>query len=182
MNYSLNWLKDEINKGSSFVYLFFWGHTQKKDGIIDKSCFSQWYPSAFVVDDILYATAEHWMMANKAKLFNDIDSLNKILASEKPSDAKALGKKVKNFDADIWAETSYSIVVQGNQHKFSQNDALRNYLNETDKKIIVEASPVDGIWGIGLPLKNESAQDPFKWKGTNLLGFALMEARDFLKN
>lgn len=181
MKYSIDWLQSEIEKGKHFDYLFFWGHTPKREGVIDKSCFSQWYPSAFVVDGITYATAEHWMMAQKAKLFNDEEIFQKIIATEKPAVVKALGREVKNFDADSWNASAYAIVVEGNQHKFSQDEELKQFLLYTGDKVTVEASPADFIWGIGLSQDAREANNPFQWKGTNLLGFALMEVRDNLK-
>jgi ribA/ribD-fused uncharacterized protein len=182
MKYSIAWLKSEIEKETHFEYLFFWGHTPKKEGVVDKSCFSQWYPSAFTVDGIIYATAEHWMMAQKARLFQDEEVFQKIIAAEKPAVAKSLGREVKNFDAAVWDESSFSIVVEGNKHKFLQNEEIKTFLLYTSNKVIVEASPADAIWGIGLPQDATDAMNPFRWRGTNLLGFALMEVRDSLKN
>lgn len=181
MNYSLSWLQSEIEKGVHFEYLFFWGHNPKKETVVDKSCFSQWYPSTFTVDDISYATAEHWMMAKKALLFKDEEILQKIIVAEKPAVAKALGREVKNFDAAVWDSSACSIVVEGNRHKFSQHENLLKFLLSTGNKILVEASPSDAIWGIGLPQDSNEAMNPFRWRGTNLLGFALMEVRDSLK-
>ena len=181
MSYSTTWLQDQIEKGIHTEYLFFWGHNQKNKNSIDKSCFSQWYPSVFTVNGIIYATAEHWMMAKKAELFNDSETLNKIILAQNPAVAKALGREVKDFDVDKWAALSYEFVVEGNKHKFSQKEELKNFLLYTGNKVIVEASPVDSIWGIGLAQDAGDAQNPFKWKGTNLLGFALMEVRDLIK-
>ncbi|HTE10414.1 MAG TPA: NADAR family protein [Chitinophagaceae bacterium] len=181
MNYSISWLQHQYKQGIHAEYFFFWGHTQKKEGIIDKSCFSQWYPSSFTVDGVIYKTAEHWMMAKKTILFNDNIALEKILAAEKPAVAKAVGREVKNFDATIWNASAFSIVVEGNLHKFSQHQPLKAYLLKTGNKIIAEASPTDAIWGIGLAQDAKEASNPFKWRGTNLLGFALMETRDALK-
>lgn len=181
MKYSLDWLKEETEKGKQPDLFFFWGHTQKQDGIIDKSCFSQWYPSPFTVDGTVYATAEHWMMAKKAELFNDTEILKQILEAGKSAIAKELGRKIKNFDPVKWSEASYRIVVEGNRYKFLQHEALKIFLLYTGNKIIVEASPTDAIWGIGLSQNDKEAMNPFTWKGTNLLGFALMEVRDILK-
>lgn len=180
MKYSLNWLQSQIEQNIPVEYFFFWGHTQKQQGVVDKSCFSQWYPDIFSVDGIQYFTAEHWMMAKKAALFNDDEILEKILSAQKPAVVKALGREVKNFDAGVWAENAYRIVVEGNRHKFSQNERLKLFLLTTKNKIIVEASPADAVWGIGLAQDAKEAANPFTWKGTNLLGFALMEVRDFL--
>jgi ribA/ribD-fused uncharacterized protein len=181
MKYSVAWLQQELESGGYFDYLFFWGHTQKREGVIDKSCFSQWYASGFTIDGIKYLTAEHWMMAKKALLFDDRETLEKILASKKPAIVKQLGREVRSFDAEIWARCSYEIVVEGNKHKFSQNDLLKKFLLQTGNQVIVEASPADTGWGIGLSQDAKEAMNPFEWKGSNLLGFALMEARDILK-
>lgn len=181
MKYSVKWLQNEIEQNIPVEYLFFWGHNPKKENVVDKSCFSQWFPSSFEVDNIVYYTAEHWMMAKKALLFNDTAIAEEILAVQKPAVAKALGREVKNFDGSIWNENAYSIVVEGNYHKFNQNKELKQFLINTGNKIIVEASPVDPIWGIGLAHDVKEATNPFNWEGTNLLGFALMEVRDILK-
>lgn len=181
MNYSLHWLQNKIEQGNPFEYLLFWGHTPKQAGSVDKSCFSQWYPSVFIVDSISYRTAEHWMMAKKAEFFNDNEVFQKIIAAEKPAEVKALGREVKNFDAVVWEAASFGIVTEGNRHKFSQNKALKSFLLSTGEKVLVEASPSDVIWGIGLPQDAKDATNPHKWRGTNLLGFALMEVRSTLK-
>jgi len=180
MKYSLDWLKEGIEKGLQADYLFFWGHTQKKDGIIDKSCFSQWFPAPFIVNGVAYPTAEHWMMAKKAELFIDDKILKGILETGKPAVAKELGRKISNFNAEKWNASSYTIVVEGNKNKFSQHGTLKTFLQNTGNKVLVEASPTDTIWGIGLSQNDADAMNPFKWKGTNLLGFALMEVRDIL--
>jgi len=87
----------------------------------------------------------------------------------------------KNFDAAVWDSSAYSIVVEGNRHKFSQHENLLKFLLSTGNKVLVEASPSDAIWGIGLPQDSNEAMNPFRWRGTNLLGFVLMEVRDSLK-
>jgi ribA/ribD-fused uncharacterized protein len=181
MKYSIDWLKEELSNGSHHEYFFFWGHSQKQKGVIDKSCFSQWFPSPFIANGIVYPTAEHWIMAKKAELFGDKEILEEILKVEKPAIAKELGRKIENFDAEKWNASSYDIVVEGNKHKFLQNGALKTFLLHTGNKIIAEASPSDAIWGIGLSQNDSEGSNPFKWKGTNLLGFALMEVRDYLK-
>lgn len=180
MKYSIDWLKRNIEEKLSIEYLFFWGHTQKQEGIIDKSCLSQWYPAAFTVDGVTYPTAEHWMMAKKALLFGDEVAYQQILKTTKPGAAKAIGRTVKEFDDDIWKKQGYALVVKGSFHKFSQHTLLKQFLLQTGNKVIVEASPTDFIWGIGLSQETNEARNPLKWRGANLLGFALMEARDQL--
>jgi conserved hypothetical protein, ribA/ribD-fused len=178
MKYSLGWLREQTAQGTHFDYEFFWGHTQKQPGIIDKSCFSQWFPASFKADDVMYPTAEHWMMAKKALLFNDRQRYNNIITAASPAIAKKEGRAVANFNEQVWKQHAYNFVVEGNLHKFSQHAEMKSFLWATGNKIIVEASPFDKIWGIGM---KEHETNPFKWKGTNLLGFALMEVRDQCK-
>ncbi len=121
------------------------------------------------------------MMAKKASLFGDNVTLERIVTAVKPAEAKVLGREVMNFNADLWNASSYDIVVEGNRHKFSQHQRLREFLIGTGDKVIVEASPTDKIWGIGLAQDSKEAANPLQWKGTNLLGFALMEVREILK-
>jgi ribA/ribD-fused uncharacterized protein len=182
MKYNQQNLIIAINQGETFKYISFWGHQPSKDGTITKTCFSQWWLSSFVVDEIEYKTAEHWMMAEKARLFGDEETLAKVIACETPAEAKKLGRQVKGFDVEIWEEKCFEIVVKGNFHKFFQNIILREFLLNTKERVIVEASPVDPIWGIGLAVDNPNAEHPELWKGKNLLGFALMEVRDLLKD
>jgi hypothetical protein len=140
--------------------------------------FSQWWDRhPFAIDGVTYATAEHYMMASKARLFGDKAVLQKILAARTPGEAKKLGRMVEGFDDEAWVKHRWEIVVAGNVAKFGQHAALRRYLVETGKKVLVEASPMDRIWGIGMAAHNPDAQNPVAWKGLNLLGFALMEAR-----
>ncbi len=181
MNYHRNWLIEKFENGERLNYLFFWGHQPRTDGRISDSCFSQWWLSAFVVDGVTYATAEHWMMAQKARLFEDEENWNKILQAKTPAAAKKLGRAVRNFDPQSWNEHKYAYVKTGNLHKFSQHTDLKEYLLTTGERVIVEASPVDSIWGIGMAKDHSDVENPTKWKGENLLGFALMEVRDELR-
>jgi ribA/ribD-fused uncharacterized protein len=175
MKYIIEKLTSESN------FLFFWGHQPNKDGKISKTCFSQWWLSSFVVDKVNYKTAEHWMMAKKAELFQDSETLEKILLANSPAEAKKLGREVKNYDDAVWLANRYEIVKQGNYHKFSQDKNLKEFLINTKERILVEASPVDSIWGIGMASDHKDILNPEKWQGLNLLGFALMEVRDELK-
>ncbi|MBP4138080.1 NADAR family protein [Flavobacterium geliluteum] len=166
---------------SESKFLFFWGHQPSKDGTITKTCFSQWWLSSFEVDKIIYKTAEHWMMAKKAELFKDNEVLEKIIKANSPAEAKKLGREVKHYDDKLWLENRFEIVKQGNYHKFSQHEALKAFLINTKDRVLVEASPVDPIWGIGMASDHKDVLNPKKWKGLNLLGFALMEVRDELR-
>lgn len=170
-------LVSEVRAGSRIKYLHFWGHRPRPDGSIGASCLSQWWPSPFVVDGRRYATAEHWMMAAKARLFQDAGAERAVLAAEHPAQAKKAGRLVRGFDEETWERERFRIVVEGGVHKFAADPALRAFLRNTGERVLVEASPVDRVWGIGLTADDEAARDPERWRGLNLLGFALMEAR-----
>ena len=142
--------------------------------------FSQWHPSVFVVDGIRFNCAEQFMMYQKAKLFCDDEIADQILQTDKPSVQKQLGRLVKGFDSAEWEENRERIVYEASYHKFTQNPDMQRSLMNTGEKIIVEASPVDTIWGIGLSEDHPDATNPEKWKGLNLLGKALMKLRNDL--
>ncbi|MEP5340530.1 MAG: NADAR family protein [Algibacter sp.] len=181
MKYSIEQLKERFDKDELLKYIFFWGHTPSKDGSIQKSCFSQWWLSDFEIGGALYKTAEHWMMAEKARLFDNEVIRLEVLKTPHPNAVKKLGRKVKGFDSEKWNAHKYEIVKQGNYHKFIQNRDLKDFLLDTGDRIIVEASPLDPVWGIGLSQDDTEATNPHLWKGDNLLGFALMEVRDMLR-
>lgn len=120
------------------------------------------------------------MMAEKARLFKDEEILKEILQSKHPKQIKELGRKVRNFDEEVWKKKRYSIILNGNYAKFLQNEGQRQFLIGTKNRVLVEASPYDKIWGIGMAADDENIENPLEWKGLNLLGFALMEVRDEL--
>ena len=158
--------------------LLFYGHRVTK--AVTETCLSQWYPCQFEVEGVTYTSAEQYMMAEKAKLFGDEEIRAEILNTDDPRMCKALGRKVKNFDKAVLDKEKEHIVRKGNTKKFLQNSALRNFLLSTGDKVLVEASPTDRVWGIGMGKNNPDALDPQKWRGQNLLGFALMNVRDFI--
>ena len=147
-------------------YKFFWGGP-----------FSQWAESNFTIDGVTFNTCEQWMMYNKAKLFGDTETLQAIMDTPFPNEQKALGRKVKNFDDAKWMEVAYDIVVEGNRAKFNQNSKLMKDLEETCGKLLVEASPYDKRWGIGMAAGDPGIEDPVNWKGDNLLGKAITQVR-----
>ncbi|WP_373552981.1 NADAR family protein [Haliscomenobacter sp.] len=182
-HYNLPWLLEKIQRNEPQKFLFFWGHQPSKEGEITASCFSQWWESSpFVVAGVTYTSAEHWMMAQKALLFGDQTSFDKIIVAKTPAVAKNLGRAVQNFDLALWKEKCFELVTAGNVHKFGQHPDLKTFLLNTQDRVLVEASPLDPIWGIGLAANDPKAQDPEQWKGLNLLGFALMAARDILRS
>ncbi|MFE0100954.1 NADAR family protein [Streptomyces sp. NPDC059009] len=167
--------------GRRVKYLCFWGHRPRADGELGASCLSQWWPSPFTADGVEYATAEHWMMAAKARLFGDASAERAALTARTPAEAKKAGRLVQGFDEAIWERERFALVVEGSVHKFSSDEALRTFLVATGDRVLVEASPLDRVWGVGLAADDERAQDPERWRGLNLLGFALMEARERLR-
>ncbi|MFJ1756902.1 NADAR family protein [Kitasatospora sp. NPDC088134] len=166
-----------IESGARPKYLHFWGHRPQRDGQTGAGALSQWWPSPFEVDGVRYSTAEHWMMAGKARLFGDEEIVPRILAARTPAEAKKLGQLVGGFDEARWTAHRFDLVVAGSVAKFGQDDRLRAYLVGTGNRVLVEASPLDRIWGIGLAADDDRAHAPAQWRGLNLLGFALMEAR-----
>lgn len=170
-------LRARVAAGERFAYLHFWGHRPRADGRPSKACFSQWFDAPFEVDGVRYATAEHWMMAGKARLFGDADALERVLSDEDPGAAKKAGRAVRGYDEERWRQARFDLVTAGNLAKFSQYPALRGFLLSTGDQVLVEASPLDAIWGIGLAAADPRAHDPAQWPGLNLLGFALMAVR-----
>jgi ribA/ribD-fused uncharacterized protein len=182
MTFNKAWLTQTYPDPKNIPFFFFWGHQPSADGRITKSCLSQWWVAPFEVKNIIYQTAEHWMMAEKARLFKDGKAMANILASQTPAKAKEEGRLIENFDPAVWDLHKFDIVVDGNRYKFSSDRALKDFLLATGQQVLVEASPLDTIWGIGLSGDNPAARDPRSWRGENLLGFALMEVRAMLMN
>jgi ribA/ribD-fused uncharacterized protein len=142
--------------------------------------YSQWHMVPMTIDGVEYNCAEQYMMHQKALLFGDKEIADEVMKVTHPKDHKALGRRVKGYDEAIWKRACLSIVYTGNMAKFSQNEDLKQELLDTGNKVLVEASPVDFIWGIELGENNPKAEDPAEWRGTNLLGFTLMLVRNEL--
>jgi ribA/ribD-fused uncharacterized protein len=170
-----------LQAGARLDYRFFWGHRPRRDGALSDACFSQWWPARFTVDGQDYLHAEQFMMAHKAQLFGDDEMRARILATPEPAAVKALGREVRGFDEAAWSAARFDLVTRGNVAKFGQEPQLRAYLLATNDAVLVEASPTDRVWGIGLAAEHEHAQQPARWRGLNLLGFALMRARAILR-
>jgi ribA/ribD-fused uncharacterized protein len=173
---SIEQLRALMDAGTRPELLLFWGH-RAKDHQIGAACLSQRFPAPFTLEGVRYPTAEHYMMAEKARLFGDRGREEKILAAPDPAAAKRIGRQVRGFEPDAWEAQRGSIVVSANLAKFGQNEKLRGFLLWTAPRVLVEASPVDAIWGIGLARDDPRAAQPAEWPGLNLLGFALMEVR-----
>lgn len=171
---------EKVMELESPEFLFFWGHTAQV-GKITKACLSQWWMCDFVVDGVLYNCAEQYMMAAKALCFGDEECYREILLEKDPKKIKALGRKVKDYNDEVWDSYKRYVVKKANLAKFCQNKELKEFLLATGDAVLVEASPYDKIWGIGMSEDDKDVLNPALWKGVNLLGFVLMEVRDFLK-
>ncbi len=180
MRYTVESVCDRFRRKEKIKYIFFWGHTPSGDGSITKSCFSQWFDCKFTVDGVEYRTAEQYMMSQKALLFGDKKINAEIMKAGHPKQFKELGRRISGFNEKLWNDNKTDIVIRGNYAKFSQNPELKYFLLGTNKRILVEASPYDKIWGIGMSADDSRAMNPLQWQGENLLGFCLMEVRDML--
>ncbi|MBF6543261.1 NADAR family protein [Nocardia brasiliensis] len=167
--------------GEKVDYLWFWGHQPERDGRPGRGCLSQWWPVRFTLGGAHFESAEHYMMWGKAVLFGDTENAARVLAAPTPKEAKELGRQVRGFDSGVWRAHRFETVVRGNVAKFGQHAELAAYLLGTGDRVLVEASPVDRVWGIGLAADDPRAEDPAQWRGLNLLGFALMAARAQLR-
>lgn len=140
--------------------------------------FSNWYPSPFEIDGIWYNCSEQYMMAEKACLFGDAEALGKIMSAALPRDQKAYGRQVKGFDKEKWDAVAKLVVYKACKAKFEQNPDLMRDLEATKGTTLVEASPEDPIWGIGLKKDDPRALNRATWKGTNWLGEVLTKLRE----
>jgi ribA/ribD-fused uncharacterized protein len=174
-------LLQALAEGRAFSFRPFYGHTPRPDGALSDAVFSQWWRSAFEVQGVRYACAEQFMMAEKARLFGDAETLARILAEPEPARVKALGREVRGYDDAAWAARRFDAVTEGSCAKFSATPELRAYLLATGDAVLVEAAPRDQIWGIGFGRESPLVSQPAKWRGQNLLGFALMRARERLR-
>lgn len=151
-------------------FTFFWRDTW----------FNQWSWCAFQEDGIDYICPEQYMMAKKAELFGDKYTQHKIMESTNPKEQKALGRKVSGFNQSIWDKHCKQIVYKGNLLKFTQNKKFRDKLFATVGTTLVEASPFDRVWGVGLTETDPLILDRKNWQGTNYLGEILTKLRDDL--
>jgi ribA/ribD-fused uncharacterized protein len=152
------------------THIYFWG-----------SIYSQWYKISFKDGSILFSSAEQFMMYSKAMLFSDKIISKQILETNDQEKQKDLGKKAQGFKQDIWDAHKFEIVVKGNLLKFTQNESLKKQLLATGDKILVEGSPFDKIWGVGLKWNDPRILNESNWQGENLLGKALMVVRKILR-
>ena len=152
-------------------HVFFW------NGI-----YSQWHKAPMIIDGVEYNCCEQYMMHQKALTFNDLEIAEKVLQTSNPKDQKGLGRQIKGFDKDKWDSVCLGIVYKGNFAKFTQNPDLMSMLLSTGDRLLVEASPLDKIWGIGMAEEDPAVDDPANWKGLNLLGWSITLVKQQIKN
>lgn len=153
------------------MFVFFYGSSE---------IYSNWYKIGFTVEGVRYANTEQFMMAEKARIFLDNETLAKIMREPDPYKVKKLGREVKNFSEATWITHRDDVMYRGCLAKFSQNEKLKATLLATGNRELVEASPYDEIWGIKLGENAPGILNRANWKGLNLLGIALMRVRDTL--
>ena len=141
---------------------------------------SNWYRSKFMVDGTVFSSMEQYMMYKKAVCFHDKEIADKILMTDDVVEIKALGRLVANYNDNYWNGVRQIIVFEGLFAKFSQNEDLKSQLKTTGDKLLAECAVRDRIWGIGLSMKDPDRFEIDKWKGQNLLGYALMMVREQL--
>ena len=154
--------------------MFFW-HPHEENG-----CFSNWSKHSIQVEEKTFPTTEHYFMFHKALSMDDQTTANRILRAKTPSEVKSLGRQVKNFNEKLWVENREKIMFNALLLKAKQYPLIKEKLLETCGKVIVEASPYDTVWGIGLNKESEKSNHPECWKGKNLLGKAWMKVREVL--
>ncbi|ORY35561.1 hypothetical protein BCR39DRAFT_510789 [Naematelia encephala] len=163
---------------SFYPYILFYDHIPSPSNPRSLACFSHWYPSPYLDPNypgVTFRTAEHYMMYGKALLF-DPSAARAIADAPEPADAKRLGREIKGFDKEVWNKHADAIVERGNYLKFAQDDQLKQWLINTEGKILVEASETDRIWGIGYGVDTARGHED-DW-GQNRMGLALTRARD----
>lgn len=159
--------------------IFFWRENNKYGFL------SNFYYSNFIdANNTKYICNEQYFISQKCLLFDEtnIELYNKIMESKLPMVIKKLGRLVKNFDERIWEKEKYEIMKNGLRYKFNQNKLLKNKLLDTKMKSLYEASKYDLIWGIGVDSTQASKITESSYPGKNLLGKALMEIREEIRN
>jgi ribA/ribD-fused uncharacterized protein len=158
-------------------YVFFWNGP-----------FSNWHPAEFEMNTatkyglMKFTSSEQAMMFYKGIVFDDDDSIKLIMATDSPREQKALGRKIPNFDQAKWESVCIDLISGVLVAKFNSDPELKKILLDTQEKTIVEASPYDAVWGIGMGVDNPDILDETKWRGKNFLGICLMNARELLKS
>jgi hypothetical protein len=160
---------DNPRENADSKYTFFW-----------RGPFSQWHLSEIKIAGKTFNCCEQFMMWSKAMLFGDVHSANKILRAQNPKEQKAIGRNITEFNEAVWKSFRGGVVYTANYAKFTQHAKLKSRLLATRGTVLVEASPHDRIWGIGLAEDDPRAKHRKEWRGLNLLGWTLTRVREAL--
>lgn len=143
--------------------------------------FSNWAPTPFTVDGVSFSTAEQYIMYRKCLTFGDTVTAEKLLSSDSPKEQKALGREAAGYIDSVWAGIRQTVAIRGLYAKFSQDAELKRLLLGTGDAVLVECTSNDRIWACGLDRDDDDRLSADRWKGQNILGFALMEVRNMLR-
>ena len=143
--------------------------------------FSNWAPTPFTVDGVSFSTAEQYIMYRKCLTFGDTVTAKKLLSSDSPKEQKALGREAAGYIDSVWAGIRQTVAIRGLYAKFSQDAELKRLLLGTGDAVLVECTSNDRIWACGLDRDDDDRLSADRWKGQNILGFALMEVRNMLR-
>lgn len=180
--YSLENLKSACSQGSVFKFVFFndFNEEDTNSGNLKAECLSRFYPINFCDEDgNIYSSLFQYIVSQKAKLFDDLESFHKIMSSSSNQEIYQIDKSIKNFNEEEFIANRDQIAYQGNIYKFSQNENLKEFiLKYSLNTIFVDNDPNDKYWGIHLSIDDPSIIDPTKWQGNNKHGFQLTELRD----
>lgn len=168
--------KDKLKIAEEEVDAIFFHLPEEPHGYL-----SNWYASPFDLDGVHFTSAEQYIMYRKCTIFGDQISADAILATDDTAVQQKIGRKAKGYNGDVWAGMRQLVAVRGLLAKFSQNEELKQKLIETGDAWLVECAHSDTIWACGIRLNEKEQYDTGKWRGQNLLGFALMEVRSILR-
>ena len=191
--YDMEWLTEEVDKGKKLHFTTFW----KADKGCENRVFSQWYVGKPIyMNGRKYATAEQYMMSEKALLFNDLEHYCAIMSESDPAKDKKLGRLVTPFDQNVWDDSLREILFHGNLAKLQSDIEIVDALLNTGDSVLVEASPYDAVYGAGIdkthllnpdgtlrvhPRDWHTEDKPDEW-AQNHLGFVLMGIRDLFRD
>ena len=143
---------------------------------------SNWYPSDIAVDGKRFSSTEQYIMYKKCMILGDEAAAKQVMATDDPEQQQAIGRSARNYHNTVWDGICQVVAMRGLLAKFSQHDDLRRKLLETGDAYLVECARSDHRWACGIGLYDDDRRDIDRWKGKNILGFALMEVRQALIN
>ena len=124
---------------------------------------------------------EEYLFLKIAGFANDEISQHRIREAATPAQCKAIGRNIK-VDKKRWFPEENKVMQRALYAKFSQNEELKDFLLSTGEKTLLEASPSDRYWGIGVSLGKVASSTPLNYTGKNKLGELLMNLRTQLSS